>query len=168
MFGELYPGAPVGLRSRRVSAVDVSYYETIEVGDTLETAGRTVTEADVTAFAGVSGDFNRLHTDAEYMAASSFGERIAHGALVFSMMTGLMWRQRSVEERDAIVAFYGIDALRFTNPTFLGETIHVESTVAEKTPVDRPDASGTVRSETEVIDQSGDTVLYCEPIVLFR
>ncbi|MFW5919000.1 MAG: MaoC/PaaZ C-terminal domain-containing protein [Halanaeroarchaeum sp.] len=146
----------------------MSYFDTIEVGDTLETAGRTVTEADVTSFAGVSGDFNRLHTDEEYMAESAFGERIAHGALVFSMMTGLLWRRRSEAERDAIVAFYGVDAVRFTAPTFIGDTIYVESTVAETSPVDRADAAGTVRYETEVIDQDGDTVLYCEPILLFR
>lgn len=146
----------------------VSYFETIAVGDTLETAGRTVTEADIVNFAGVSGDFNRLHTDAAYMADSTFGERIAHGALIFSMMTGLLWRHRSIEERDAIVAFYGIDSLRFTAPTVVGDTIHVESTVAEKTSVDREDAAGTVKYETEVNNQEGETVLYCEPIILFQ
>lgn len=146
----------------------MSYYDTIEVGDTLETAGRTVTEADVVTFAGVSGDFNRLHTDAAYMAESTYGERIAHGALVVSMMTGLLWGRRSDEERDAIVAFYGIDSLRFTDPTYVGDTIHVESRVAEKTPVDREDAAGTVRYETRVVDQDDETVLYCEPILLFE
>lgn len=144
----------------------MSYFDDVAVGDTLTTAGRTVTGADVANFAGVSGDFNRLHTDAEYMADSSFGERIAHGALVFAVMTGLLWGAREQADRDAIVAFYGIDRLRFTGPTFLGDTIHVESTVVEKTPSEHPAASGTVRYENEVIDQDGETVLYCEPIIL--
>ncbi|WP_310795444.1 MaoC/PaaZ C-terminal domain-containing protein [Halanaeroarchaeum sp. HSR-CO] len=147
---------------------DVSYYHTIDVGDTLVTAGRTVTEADVGSFAGVSGDDNRLHTDATSMADSTFGERIALGPLVFSMTTGLPWGRRPSEERDAIVAFYGVDSLRFTGHTFVGNTIHVESTVAAKTPADREDAAGIVRYETEVVDQDDETVLYCDPIVLFE
>jgi len=146
----------------------MSYYERISVGDTTATGGRTVTEADIVNFAGVSGDFNHLHTDAEAMADSPFGQRIAHGALVFAMMTGLQWQRRSVEEREALVAFYGLDKLRFTAPTFAGDTIHVETTVAEKTPSDDSDASGTVRYETRVKNQDDETVLYCEPVLLYR
>lgn len=146
----------------------MSFYEGVAVGDTLETEARTVTGADVANFAGVSGDFNRLHLDAEAMADSTFGERIAHGALVFSIMTGLLWQARSPEQRAATVAFYGIDRLRFTAPTFLGDTVHVETTVAETRPSDHPAASGTVRYEAHVKNQRDETVLYCEPIMLYE
>ena len=94
-----------------------SVFGDIEEGDTTVTQGRTITEADVTNFAGVSGDFNHLHTDAERMGESMFGERIAHGMLVVSAATGLLWQARSPEEREAVVAFYGIDDLRFRQPT---------------------------------------------------
>jgi acyl dehydratase len=142
----------------------VSFDET-EVGDRLTTPARTVTEADLVNFAGVSGDFNYLHTDAERMAQSDFGERIAHGALVFSMMTGLLWQARESED---VVAFYGIDRLRFRAPTLVGDTIHVETEVVETEPSDHPEASGVVREEAEVETDDGTVVLSCELLALVR
>lgn len=136
----------------------------IEVGDVLETAGRTITEADLANFAGVSGDFNHLHTDAERMRDSSFGGRIAHGALVFSISTGLLWQAR--ERPSHVVAFYGIDRLRFVSPVFVGETISVRSEVVEKEPRDHPAASGVVRYGTTVSNGEGETVLSCELLSL--
>ena len=105
---------------------DESYFETVTEGDTSTTGGRTITEADVVNFAGVSGDFNHLHLDDERMAESSFGERIAHGMLVLSAATGLLWQDRTEREREALVAFYGIDRLRFRAPVFFGDRIHVD------------------------------------------
>ncbi|MFC6836068.1 MaoC/PaaZ C-terminal domain-containing protein [Halomarina ordinaria] len=139
-----------------------SVFERTAVGGRVTTQGRTVTGADVTNFAGVSGDFNHLHTDAESMADSGFGERIAHGALVFSMMTGLLWQSRSKEERDAVVAFYGVDRLRFRAPTFIGDTIHVELEVTEKEPRDHPVGNGVVTYDAEVVKGDGTVVLSCE------
>lgn len=136
----------------------------IEVGDVIETAGRTITEADLANFAGVSGDFNHLHTDAERMRDSSFGERIAHGALVFSIATGLLWQAR--ERPSHVVAFYGIDRLRFVSPVFVGETISVRSEVIEKASREHPTASGTVRYGTTVSNGEGETVLSCELLSL--
>ena len=143
-----------------------SYFETVEIGEQRETQARTITEADVVNFAGVSGDFNHLHTDAESMADSGFGERIAHGMLVFSMATGLLWQSRSENERDAVVAFYGIDEVRFVGPTFIGDTIHVEIEVLEKEKRDHPVATGVVRYDIEVVTQDDDTVLSCEMLSL--
>ena len=143
-----------------------SYFETVEIGEQRETKGRTITEADVVNFAGVSGDFNHLHTDAETMADSGFGERIAHGMLVFSVATGLLWQSRSEKERDAVVAFYGIDEVRFVGPTFIGDTIHVEIEVLEKERRDHPVATGVVRYDIDVVTQAGDTVLSCEMLSL--
>lgn len=138
----------------------------VEIGDGITTAGRTVTEADVANFAGVSGDFNELHLNAERMTDSSFGERIAHGALVFSLMTGLLWQAR--DEREDVVAFYGVDRLRFVGPVFVGDTIHVETEVVGAEPKEHPVANGVVRYATDVIDQDGEVVLSCELLSLLR
>ncbi|WP_299262141.1 MaoC/PaaZ C-terminal domain-containing protein [Halorientalis sp.] len=143
-----------------------SYFETVEIGEQRETQARTVTETDVVNFAGVSGDFNHLHTDAESMADSAFGERIAHGMLVFSIATGLLWQSRSQKERDAVVAFYGIDEVRFVGPTLIGDTIHVEIEVLEKEPREHPVATGVVRYDIAVVTQDDDTVLSCEMLSL--
>jgi len=141
-------------------------YDDIEVGDRVVTQGRTITEADVMNFAGVSGDFNHIHTDAEAMAESGFGQRIAHGALVFAAMTGLLWQSRGEEEREAVVAFYGVDHLRFINPCLIGDTIHVEREVIEKEPSDHPEAAGTVRYDIEAINQDDEVVIAAEFISL--
>jgi len=145
-----------------------SYFETVSIGETRTTQGRTITAADVANFAGVSGDFNRLHTDAEAMRESGFGERIAHGALVFSVMTGLLWQARPPAERDAIVAFYGVDRLRFRAPVYLGDTVHVEVEVTDKERRDHSDATGLARHEATVVNGDGEPVLSCELLVLLR
>ncbi|PSP77927.1 monoamine oxidase [Halobacteriales archaeon QS_4_69_225] len=145
-----------------------SVFAGIEEGETTVTQGRTITEADVTNFAGVSGDFNHLHTDAERMDESMFGERIAHGMLVVSAATGLLWQSRSPEEREALVAFYGIDDLRFRQPVYVGDTIHVESEVVETRPRDDGPGNGTVRAAVEVVTQRDQTVVSCEMTSLLR
>ena len=145
-----------------------SVFGDTEEGDTDVTQGRTITEADVTNFAGVSGDFNHLHTDAERMGESMFGERIAHGMLVVSAATGLLWQARSPEEREAVVAFYGIDDLRFRQPTYVGDTVRVETEVLETRPTDEGPGNGTVQTAVEVRNQRDQTVVSCEMTTLLR
>lgn len=140
---------------------DSGIFHRIETGQVDETGGRTITEADVVNFAGVSGDFNHLHLDGERMAESMFGERIAHGMLVLSAATGLIWQSRTPAERDAVVAFYGIDDLRFRGPVFPGDRIHVELEVLEKRKRDDGLGTGTVSYEVAVKKQDGSTVLSC-------
>jgi acyl dehydratase len=132
----------------------------------MTTPSRTITEADVVNFAGVSGDFNPLHTSKTEMADSDFGERIAHGALVFSAMTGLT--RRIVDERAEVVAFYGVDRLRFTAPVRFDDTVHVELELLEKERKDHPTATGVVRYDAEVLNQRGEVVLSCELLSLVR
>ena len=127
---------------------EASVFHDIEVGRTVRTQARTVTESDLTNFAGVSGDFNHLHTDEARMADSMFGERIAHGMFVFSAATGLIWQARSPEERASVVAFYGIDRVRFRAPVFVGDTIHVELEVVDVAPF------GMVTVDTPAGEQS--------------
>ena len=145
-----------------------SVFADTEEGDTAVTQGRTITEADVTNFAGVSGDFNHLHTDAERMGESMFGERIAHGMLVVSAATGLLWQSRTPAEREAVVAFYGIDDLRFRQPTYVGDTIRVETEVLETRPKDEGPGNGTVRTAVEVRNQRDQTVVSCEMTTLLQ
>ena len=137
-------------------------FHRIEEGDTAVTGGRTITEADVRNFAGVSGDFNHIHLDAERMDDSMFGEPIAHGMLVMSAATGLIWQHRTVEEREAVVAFYGIDDLRFEKPVYTGDTIRVEMEVVETRARSGGPGNGTVTYALEITNQSGAVVISCE------
>jgi acyl dehydratase len=146
----------------------MSTFEETEIGETTATRGRTITEADVVNFAGVSGDFNHLHTDEVAMADSPFGQRIAHGALIFSVMTGQLWQHRADEGQSDTVAFYGVDHLRFTAPTFIGDTIHVELEVTDKEPREHPVATGVIRYQVEVKKDDGEVVLACETLSLMK
>ena len=103
------------------------YFEDVEVGFRFETPSRTVTEADLVAFAGVSGDFNPLHTDRVFAATSIYGERIAHGALVLSLVTGL--RQRVGLFDGTLMGLLEIRSWRFVAPVLIGDTIRVASEV---------------------------------------
>jgi acyl dehydratase len=141
-------------------------FEEVETGQEFETAARTVTEADIVNFAGVSGDFYYPHTNEEKMKNTPYGERIAHGALVFSVMTGLVWQ--SSENWPEVVALYGIDGMRFTAPVYPDDTIHVEAEVAEKQEKETPYGSGVVTVDCNVVNQDGDTVLVCEMKTLVK
>jgi acyl dehydratase len=122
------------------------YYDNITVGDAVETKGRTVTEADIVNFAGISGDFHPLHLDSVHAEAGPFGRRIAHGLLVLSIATGL-----APLDPDTVLAFYGIDRLRFLRPAYIGDTISVRSEVIGL--VERNAASGVVVSAMTVRNQ---------------
>ena len=100
------------------------------------------------------------------MADSEYGERIAQGALVFSIATGLLW-QADVTG-DALVAFYGVDRLRFRAPVFVGDTLDVRVTVAGRDRRDDVEATGVVRFETEVRKADGTVALSCELLSLLR
>jgi 3-hydroxybutyryl-CoA dehydratase len=127
------------------------YFEDNQVGNRIQTRARTVTEADIVGFAGLSGDWHPLHTDAAYAGRGPFGQRIAHGMLVLAILTGL-----APLDSETVLAFYGIDRLRFLRPTYIGDTIHVVSVVTEAQP--RDDASGVIVSDVSVLDEQ-DNVL---------
>jgi acyl dehydratase len=135
-------------------------FEEVETGQTVKTEGRTITEADIVNFAGVSGDFYYPHTNEEKMKNTGFESRIAHGALIFSVMTGLLWQ--STQDRPEVVALYGIDEMRFTSPVYPGDTIHVEGEVIETEPKDHPYGNGVVTNKAEVKNQDDETVLSCK------
>ncbi|MDG5821095.1 MaoC/PaaZ C-terminal domain-containing protein [Natronococcus sp. A-GB7] len=141
-------------------------FDDLEVGDEVVTHSRTLTEADVREFAGVSGDFNPLHLSESYTADLPFGEPIAHGALLFAVTTGLLWQHR--HERPETVAFYGVDSLRFTEPVTMGTTVHAESELLEKEPRDHPVGSGLARYETRLVADDGSVALSCELLTLVK
>jgi acyl dehydratase len=139
------------------------FLDDFEVGMTFETPGRTVTEADVVTFAGLSGDYNPLHTDEEFAKAGPFGKRIAHGVLTLAVLTGL-WERLGLLAGSA-EAFYGIDKLRFTKPVFPGDTLRAVVKVVDKR---ERDSNGLLTFSNEVVNQRGQTVLVCDTRVVVR
>ena len=130
------------------------YWEEIDVGEEYLSPGRTVTEADIVNFAGLSGDWNILHTDAESMKHSLYGERIAHGLLGLAIQAGLS--ARAMPRPFATLAFTGI-RWRFKGPIRIGDTISVQLRVREKREGSKPDRGLLVLSR-QVLNQRGEVV----------
>lgn len=104
------------------------YFEEFEIGDTVITQGRTITAADIVNFAGLSGDFNAIHTDAEF-AKQGFGQRVAHGLLITSIASGLAVQTGFID--GTAIAFREMST-KFSLPVFIDDTIHVRLEVTEK------------------------------------
>jgi len=142
-----------------------SYLEDFKVGEKSISAGRTVTETDIIIFASISGDWNELHTNAEYMKNSPFGQRIAQGILILSISSGLALQMRSRPPVE-VLAFLGMDNVRFTDPVFIGDTINVESEVIEARPSkSRPDA-GILKLKNTVKNQREEVVTTWEAALM--
>lgn len=140
------------------------YFEDFEIGEEAVTAGRTITETDIVNFAGLTGDWNEIHTNKELAERSFFKQRIAHGALVFSVATGLSVRLG--QTADTVIAFYGLDRLRFVKPTFIGDTIRVRQKIESKS--ERDDKSGIVTILNEVVNQREEVVVSYTAKVLIK
>lgn len=130
------------------------YFEDFEIGQRVRTAGRTITETDIVAFAGLSGDFNQIHTNAEYAAADTFGQRVAHGLLVQSIATGLAVQSGVIE--GTVLAFRELET-KFSLPVFIGDTVHVEIEIVELKAFPRL-RGGNVTMKYSVVNQKGETV----------
>ena len=137
-------------------AVRGLYFEEFEVGQKMISPGRTITESDVVGFAGLSGDFNQIHTDEEYAANSPFGARVAHGLLGLSIASGLALRTGVLE--GTIMAFREINSWKFTKPVYLGDTIHVEMTIVSTKAMKRL-GGGKVELAFDVQNQKGKTTM---------
>jgi acyl dehydratase len=105
-------------------------YADLHVGMAFRSPGRTITDADVVGFAGLTGDYSELHTSDVYASSSEFGRRVAHGMLGLSYAHGLMW-PRTGELRETAIAFLGISDWRFVGPIFIGDTLFVNYRIAE-------------------------------------
>lgn len=130
------------------------YFEEFTVGTRLRTAGRTITESDIVAFAGLSGDFNQIHTNAVHAAADTFGKRVAHGLLVQSIATGLAVQSGVIE--GTVLAFRELDC-KFSLPVFIGNTVHVEIEIVETKAFPRL-KGGNVTMKFAVVNQDGAAV----------
>jgi acyl dehydratase len=130
-------------------------FEEFEVGARYTSQARTVTEADVVSFAGLSGDFNPLHTDAEFGKSTPFGERIAHGMLVVAMATG-MSNWTGIFEGTTIALMEQV--IRYKRAVMFGDTVHLELEVLDKKETSKPDR-GVVRFTTQVLNQRDEVVI---------
>lgn len=105
-------------------------YADLHVGMSFRSPGRTITDADLVGFAGLTGDYSELHTSEVYAKNSQFGRRVAHGLLGLAYAHGLMWA-RTGELRETAVAFLGINEWKFLGPIFVGDTIFVNYKISE-------------------------------------
>jgi acyl dehydratase len=131
------------------------YFEEFQVGQSITSVGRTVTETDVVGFAALTGDWTTIHTDAVYAAQHPFGQRVAHGLLGLSIASALVVRLGFIEE--TVLAFREIDKWKFSLPIFLGDTIRVRATVSETKPMRRL-GGGLVSFKMEILNQDDQIV----------
>jgi acyl dehydratase len=136
-----------------------TYFEDYEIGSGRTTFGRTITETDFVVHAGHTGDFFPHHMDAEFMKASEFGQRIAHGTMVFAIGVGL-----TASVVNPVAFSYGYDRLRFIKPVFIGDTIKTRTTIAAKEDDPKRPNHGRVIERVEVINQRGEVVLAADHI----
>ena len=141
------------------------YYEDLKLGDEFVSPARTITESDIVAFAGISGDFNPLHTDEEVAKSTIFGTRIAHGLLGVAIASGLASRIKELHD-DKYVAFLGLK-WDFRKPVFTGDTLRLVESVAQKRETKRPDASLVVFNMA-LVNQHDDRVQHGEFKLLIR
>jgi 3-hydroxybutyryl-CoA dehydratase len=132
------------------------YFEEFEVGQKIISIPRTITESDVVTFAGLSGDFNQIHTDAEFSKNTPYGQRIAHGLLGLSIASGLAMRTGVLE--GTVLAFREINEWKFSRPVFIGDTIHVEIDVLQTKAMPRL-GGGLVVIGLDVKNQRGETTM---------
>ena len=132
------------------------YFEEFKIGARVISPGRTITEADIVNFAGLTGDYNTIHTDAEYAKETFFGQRVAHGLLIVSIVSGLAVRTGILE--GTVIAFREILSWKFSKPVFIGDTIHVVIEVEEKKSLPRLGGGG-VTLGIKVQNQDDETVM---------
>ena len=129
-------------------------FDQFEVGKKYVSARRTVRESDIAQFAALSGDYNPLHTDELYIKESpSYRQCIAHGALTFAISTGFSFQDGL--GAGTTLAFLGVDELRWKHVVYAGDTLHMETTVAEKIESKTP-TRGIVKFKREIINQDGE------------
>jgi len=138
------------------------YFEEFITGASYISRGRTITEADIVTFAGLTGDYNPLHTDAEYAKTSIFGERIAHGMLGLSYTIGMAYQLGFLER--TIIAFTEVN-WKFRAPIKIGDTVHVEMIVGEVKDAPKM-GGGLVTTHLKLVNQHGTVTQKGETIFL--
>jgi 3-hydroxybutyryl-CoA dehydratase len=134
------------------------YFEDFEVGQRFYSTGRTITEGDIVNFAGLSGDYNQIHTDAYFAASTPYEQRIAHGLLVTAIASGLIMQSGLLE--GTVLAFREMNSWKFAKPTFIGDTVSVEVEVINTKALKRLGGGSveialTVKKQTDEIVMKG-------------
>lgn len=143
--------------------IQTLFFEDYEVDSSRLTIGRTITETDIVMHAGQTGDFFPHHMDAQWCKTQEFGERIAHGTLIFSVGIGM---SAGVMNPEAFS--YGYDRLRFVKPVYIGDTIRVRTTISTKAEYPKNPAYGIVTEQVEVLNQHNQVVLACAHLLLVK
>lgn len=129
------------------------YFEEFTVGQSVKTAGRTISEDAIFSFAGLTGDYNQIHTDAAFAGKTQFGQRIAHGLLGMSISVGLIMQTGLLE--GTVLAFREIQEWKFVKPFFIGDTVHAVLTIAETKALPRI-GGGALVATVEVRNQNNE------------
>lgn len=132
------------------------YFEEFNVGQKIVTGDRTVSEADIMTFANLTGDVNRIHTDAEFSKAGPFGKQIAHGLLGLSIASGLAWQTGILD--GTVIAFREVTEWKFIKPVFIDDSLRAELNVTEAKALPRIGA-GSVVIGVELKNQKGETCM---------
>ncbi|WP_425073299.1 MaoC family dehydratase [Sagittula sp. S175] len=139
----------------------VKYYEDYEIGEGRDTVGRTITETDFVVHAGHSGDFFPHHLDAEFCKTLPFGQRIAHGTMVFTIGVGL-----TATIINPVAFSYGYDRMRFIKPVFIGDTIRSRVEIIGKEVMEKRPGYGRVTERLTVSKSTGETALVADHIYM--
>jgi acyl dehydratase len=132
------------------------FFEEFKTGDRIVTGVRIVSEQDIMAFAELTGDINRIHTDAEFSKAGPFGQRIAHGLLGLSLTMGLAWKTGILD--GTVLAFREINEWKFIKPVFIGDTVHADLNIVETKALPRI-GGGSVVILAELKNQSDEVCM---------
>jgi 3-hydroxybutyryl-CoA dehydratase len=132
------------------------WFEEFEIGQQIITPARTITEGDIVSFAGLSGDYNQIHTDLEFATKTPFGKRVAHGLLGLSIVSGLAMRTGVLE--GTVIAFREINNWKFTSPVYIGDTIHAELNILETRAIPRL-GGGSLTIEIAVKNQRDEVTM---------
>jgi acyl dehydratase len=133
------------------------YWEDYEIGQTFESPGRTITDADLVNHSALSGDWTEIHTNEEYAKRTSFGGRIAHGPLTFTVATGLMVRMGILER--TVRAFLGMNYMDIKKPVYAGDTLYLTLEVKNKRELESKDNEALVVLEATIENQDDESVL---------
>ncbi|MEP7290080.1 MAG: MaoC/PaaZ C-terminal domain-containing protein [Chloroflexota bacterium] len=139
-------------------------FDQFNVGDSYVCQGRTITEADVAHFAGISGDYNPLHTNEEYGKTTPFGGRIAHGVLVLAIATGQL-NQLGIFEGTTLALLQ--QTIKYVGAVKFGDTIHLEARIAAKKESSKPER-GVITLENKVLNQRDEPIIEVQEVVLIK
>jgi len=132
------------------------YFEEFQVGERVPTESRTVTDRDIMTFAALSGDDNRIHTDAEFSRTGPFGKRVAHGLLGLSIASGLLWKTGILD--GTVIAFREVNEWKFVKPVFIDDVVHAELESLETKALPRI-GGGSVVVGVELKNQNNDVCM---------